>query len=114
MTFYFLLQTRLNIFFSPKLLEKYVPLTPKNNFHLITDLVIFVHKRHQLWKLEGSTLVNKNKVWQSNAMWEFMENDESLISIRNITTSNKVLTAEVNSEKVTEKARHLKLILYLK
>ena len=55
-------------------------------------------------------MINKNGKWHSTDKWEFIENDESLISIRNLTTNNKVITVEVDSEKITEKARPLKLI----
>ena len=74
---------------------------------LITGLVIFTYKPCQLWKLDGTTLVNKKEEWKSNDKWEFIEDDESLISIRNITTNEfipLVLTVDMDTKEVTEKA----------
>ena len=84
---------------------------------LLSGLVILTHKPRQLWKLDGTTLVNKKEEWQSNDKWEFIENDESLISIRNATTNEfipLVLTPDIDSGIVSEKAKHVKLILYSK
>ena len=51
----------------------------------------------QLWKISGTTLINKTTTWQSGQKWKFkpVENEGSKIYIENI-SNNKVLAPPGN------------------
>ena len=55
-----------------------------SNFYIFCILV-------QLWKLDGTTLLNKAGIWKSTSEWNFVPNDDGRVYIEIASDDNNVL-----------------------
>ena len=56
-------------------------------------LILFTDQR-ELWKLNGSKLVNKTNLWQSDDDWNFRHNADGTIYIQNVSKNTVFGTTE--------------------